>query len=356
MQSVLELLQNTVRTAVTLRPHGAHSKHAAIDGATTLDMTKLRGVIDYQPGEFIIEAYAGTPVREVAAMLSEHGQYLPFDPLLVEAGATLGGTIAANASGPERFRYGGVRDFLVGCHYIDGNGELLAGGGKVVKNAAGFDYPKLFVGSRGELGVLVDVCFKVFPKPETYGTLLKRFTNIQEALAALTQIARAPLDVHALDIASSSLNHTLEVRVGGLANGLAKRIDRIRALIGGGDVLSDAPEQAHWRDVRELRWRTGSNVLVKVPLTPARVAAGDARWTAFGARRYSAGANVAWIECAAAAIPRLDADLRNADSAGLVFAGPSAMQPIGVTRPNPFADRVRAVLDPASKFSTRATS
>jgi len=147
-------LQSAVRGASRVRVRGAGSKSAPDE--TALDLSGLRGIIDYQPNEFIVQAWAGTPVRDVADLLAASGQYLPFDPLLIDSGATLGGTVAANAAGPERFRYGGVRDFLIGCHFIDGRGELLTGGGKVVKNAAGFDYPKLFVGSRGSLGLLND--------------------------------------------------------------------------------------------------------------------------------------------------------------------------------------------------------
>jgi glycolate oxidase FAD binding subunit len=350
-ERVIEMLQETVRGSPRVRPAGAHTKHTAIDGATALDFTKLRGVLDYQPSEFIIEAYAGTPVREIAALLSEHGQYLPFDPLLVESGATIGGTVASNASGPERYRYGGVRDFIVGCHYVDGNGDLLAGGGKVVKNAAGFDYPKLFVGSAGALGALIDVCFKVFPKPEVYNTLVATFTTIGEAVDAVTRISQAPFDVHAVEIASQSTAHAVEVRVGGLHSGIAKRMERIRAIVGAGDIMSGPPEQNHWRTVRELHWRKASNAVVKIPLTPAQIAACEARWIGYGARRYSAGGNVAWIECAPPAITRLETDLTQARLSGQIFAGPGAMRPLGIQRPNPFADRVRAVLDPKGKFA-----
>ena len=114
--------------------------------------------------EFTFTALAGTPVREIAAALAERGQYLPFDPMLREAGATLGGTVAAGLSGPGRFRYGGLRDFILGVRFVDGEGRLLRLGGKVVKNAAGFDLPKFFVGSLGRFGVLAEMTFKVFPK------------------------------------------------------------------------------------------------------------------------------------------------------------------------------------------------
>jgi glycolate oxidase FAD binding subunit len=351
MQHILERLREGVRDATRVRVCGAHTKQTRIDGATELDTTKLRGVIDYQPTEYIIQAYAGTPVREIAAMLAEHGQYLPFDPLLVEHGATLGGTVATNASGPERYRYGGVRDFIVGCHYIDGMGELLSGGGKVVKNAAGFDYPKLFVGSQGALGVLTDVCFKVFPRPEVYNTLRIPFRNIESALDAMTKIALAPLDIHALDVSASSTDYALEIRVGGLQNGIAARMARIQSMACAGDVLSDTADAAHWRNVRELNWYNARNTLVKVPTTLAAIRLHDVRWREFGLRRYSVSGNVAWIEVPPGALDRLSTDLAQNQLAGQAFAGPGALRPLGLQRANVFAERVRAVLDPQGKFT-----
>ena len=91
----------------------------------------LSGIIAYDPGEFTFTALAGTPLREIRAALTERGQYLPFDPPLVDAGATIGGTVAAGLSGPGRFRYGGVRDFILAVQFADGTGQLLRGGAKV---------------------------------------------------------------------------------------------------------------------------------------------------------------------------------------------------------------------------------
>ncbi|MCX6020002.1 MAG: FAD-binding protein, partial [Chloroflexi bacterium] len=99
MPTTISDLQSSVRDAARVRLHGSSTKSVA--DADALDLSGLRGIIDYQPNEFIVQAWAGTPVREVADLLAASGQYLPFDPLLVDAGATLGGTIAANASGPE---------------------------------------------------------------------------------------------------------------------------------------------------------------------------------------------------------------------------------------------------------------
>src|SRR5262245_57119285 len=117
-----------------LMVRGAGTKPAlsiAREGVQTVDLSGLAAVTEYNPGEYTFTALAGTPVAQVQAMLAEHGQYLPFDPPLVERGATLGGTVAAGLSGPGRYRYGGVRDFILGVRLVDGSGQVVRGGGKV---------------------------------------------------------------------------------------------------------------------------------------------------------------------------------------------------------------------------------
>src|SRR5688500_4297375 len=161
----------------------------------------LRGIIDYEPSEFTFTAMAGTPVKAMAADLSQSGQYLPFDPLLADAGATLGGTVAAGLSGPGRFRFGGLRDFILGVRFVDGAGRLLRLGGRVVKNAAGFDVPKFFVGSAGRFGVLAEITFKVFPRPPATRTLRLEAKDIATKAKILTLAANTRWELDALDAA-----------------------------------------------------------------------------------------------------------------------------------------------------------
>ena len=175
--------------------------------------------------ELTITALAGTPVRVVQAALAAHGQHLPFDPPLARAGATLGGVVAAGTSGPGRHRHGGVRDFIIGARFVDGTGALVGGGGRVVKNAAGFDLPQLMVGSMGRLGVLVEVAFKVFPAPPAWGTLAAEAPGLDAALDA-AQRARPP--------GSTSRRSTSSRRAGcwsgsaGASTALEPRLERLR--------------------------------------------------------------------------------------------------------------------------------
>ncbi len=342
-------LQATVASSARVRPRGATTKmRAPANNCATLDMRRLAGVVDYQPTEFVITAWAGTPVAEVQSLLAEHGQYLPFDPLLAERGATLGGTIAANACGPERYRYGGARDFIIGARFIDGNGNLIQGGGKVVKNAAGFDYPKLMVGSLGRLGALVELTFKVFPKPEAYATLRVDGASLDAALALLPKLTNCPYDLNAIDLVIGAASQVaILIRVGGLAAGLPQRMDRVRSLCGGGDIVTGDVEAQLWRDAREFAWVADGMPVVKVPLTPGRIPALDARVSS-ARRRYSVGGNVAWI--ATSALDELDATLRSLDLAGLVLLNAPGDPRIGRRVSNAFAERVARALDPQNKF------
>src|SRR3954447_2992182 len=185
-ESLAELV-DAVRSTPRLLAVGAGTKPrlSAVDGVK-LTTAGLRGISEYDPSEFTFTAAAGTPVREIVAALAERGQYLPFDPMLCDAGATLGGTVASGLSGPGRFRFGGVRDFILGIRFVDGAGRLLHMGGKVVKNAAGFDLPKFFCGSLGRFGLLVEATFKVFPQPSARLTLLLEAADGDAAVKTMT--------------------------------------------------------------------------------------------------------------------------------------------------------------------------
>src|SRR5262245_14253852 len=164
-------------------PVGAQTKPrlSTVD-AVKISTLSLSGIVEYESSEFTFTALTGTPVRDIAAALAGRGQYLPFDPMLVDAGATLGGTIASGLSGPGRFRFGGLRDFILGVRFVDGGGRLLRLGGKVVKNAAGFDLPKFFTGSLGRFGFILEATFKVFPRPPGRLTLKLEAPTIEAAV------------------------------------------------------------------------------------------------------------------------------------------------------------------------------
>ena len=346
-----EDIQEAVRAHPKLHMCGAGTKTGlrvadADADATTLDISQLSGVLEYDPQEFVLTAYAGTPVAQIEKLLAEQGQYLPFDPLLSKHGATLGGTVAANASGPGRFRYGGVRDFLIGAKFVDGTGTLLRGGGKVVKNAAGFDYPKLMVGALGRLGVLVELTFKVFPKPEQYMTLRVEQSSLADAISTLYKLNTTPLDVEALDMAPSQPSSVLTgegfamwVRIGGLASGLKERIERIERMIGAGEAMRGEDDIRFWQSVREFDWATSGEV-TKIPITPERIKDLEQQLGSTTiARRYSVGGNVAYVA----------APFASQDFGGFMLLGKDMPVPMQSNQ-HAFAQRIKQALDPQHKF------
>lgn len=349
-------VQAAVRACSRLVPRGRGSKTgllAAPAGAAVLDLTALSGVTEYDPGEFTFTALAGTRLSDINALLAEHEQHLPFDPPFARRGATLGGTVAAGLSGPGRQRYGGVRDFILGVRWVDGAGQLLKGGGKVVKNAAGFDYPKLMVGSLGRLGVLVEVSFKVFPRPRAYATLRLEARRLDDALEALRRLASGPLDLEALDLRPDSRAVSVYVRIGGPAEALPARLDRLGRLLGGGDIVEGPDDAALWQAARDFEWLPPAAALVKVPLTPARVPALEqALAPAAVERRYSSGAQVAYLAWTRP-LAELNALLLGQGLSGLVVLSPEppADPLLGVPRSDHvFARAALSVLDGGRRF------
>ncbi|ADI14688.1 FAD-binding protein [Truepera radiovictrix] len=364
-----QALREAVLGRPTVRVVGGGTK-GALSGDGTLSTGSLSGVLEYDPQEYTLSALAGTPLREIAAQLAERGQYLPFDPPFAAAGATVGGTVAAGLSGPGRFRYGGVRDFILGVTFVSGSGELLTGGGKVVKNAAGFDLPKLMVGSLGQFGVLVAATFKVFPQPERYATLALETAHLDEGVALMERLARSSFEPHALELEPApSGGARLWVRLGGRAEALPARVARLQAFTRTGDVqprqsevLTDEAEAAFWEEARAFAWVPAEHALVKVALSPAELAGLEGALVgleeAVGAplrRRYGVGGNVLYVGWPASAPPAaLAGALQRLKLPGLALTGRWPTPLLGHHPGGALFERVRSVFDPQGRFRLTA--
>lgn len=348
-----ERLADLVQTKAKVRPVGAGTK-AALSGWGNVTLDDVTGVLEYNPQEYTFTALAGTPLKEISELLAKEGQYLPFDPPFVAAGATLGGTVAAGLSGAGRFRYGGVRDFLLGLRFVDGTGRLVTGGGKVVKNAAGFDFPKLLVGSRGQLGIMVEMTFKVFPQPETYATFDVTLPSFNEAVDTLTRLAMSGLELSCLDLTPAG---RLLVRVGGAAAATSTRLERLQHFIKQeGEVLAASEDISLWRDAAEFSWLAEGVSLVKVPLNPANIKGLEEALLALAdnlPRRYSVGGNLLWLGYPVSLdIAPLDSLLKAHGLSGLVLTGSSKAPVLGQRTGSVFFERLQGVLDPDAKFSS----
>ncbi len=370
--TTIDEVREAVASHPRLLPRGGGTKTALsaphAPDVAVLDLSGLDGVVDYEPSEFVLTALAGTRLAVVERTLAEHGQCLPFDPLLVGAGATLGGSIGAGLSGPGRYRRGGVRDFVLGARFVDGQANLVRSRGRVVKNVAGFDLPRLLTGSCGRLAALVEVSVKVFPRPEARGTLVLR-RGLAEALAAVRDLTVSPFDIDALDLVPAGDGEAeVHVRLAGPAAIMDVRLERLRAHLGGGDVR--VGDDDAWADVTELRMVPPGWDLAWVPVTLPDIPVLEAALAGSGAvRRYGAGSQVAWIAMppsetagapgspagAPAAPPGAPATL----AAILAARGLSGLRVIGAPAADPvigrdvlgeLGRRVQAALDPAGRF------
>lgn len=162
-----------------------------------LSTRAISGIVDYQPQELLVVAKAGTALKEIEAALAEKGQMLAFEPPHWGE-ATLGGVLACNLSGPRRIRAGAARDHLLGFQAVTGAGDLVRGGGKVVKNVTGYDLSKLMCGSFGTLAVMNEVCVKVLPRPQAERTVIAIGSDIDQGLQLMLEAARSSHEVSGL--------------------------------------------------------------------------------------------------------------------------------------------------------------
>ena len=347
-------IQEIVRQHARLHVRGGGSKPALSAppaDAQLLDLSGLNGIVEYEPAEYTFTAQAGTPVAEIQAVLAKKGQYLPFDPPLAKAGATLGGIVAAGTSGAGRVRYGGARDFLIGIRFVDGRGELLRGGGKVVKNAAGFDYPKLLVGSLGRLGILTEVTFKVFPQPPAYTTLASDCADLPSALGQIRNLNRSQFDINGLDFAPTAQGWRVWVRLGGFAAALDERMAALQQQVGGGEILTGEADASLWQNANAFAWLAADAALVKVPMTPGRVAGLEKALPADTTRCYSVGGNLLWLGWSEP-LAELDTLLTSHELSGLLLAGCADSPWLGKRPGGAFLARVKNALDPDGKFGS----
>jgi glycolate oxidase FAD binding subunit len=217
-------------------------------GALTGDVVNTRvyaGIVDYDPSELVLTARAGTPLAEIEQTMRAAGQMLAFEPPHYggdDAAATLGGCIAAGLSGPRRPHAGAARDLVLGVRILDGRGDDLGFGGRVMKNVAGFDVPRLMTGALGTLGVLLEVSLKCLPLPKAETTRVFE-CSADEAIRWTNEWAGQPLPI------SATCHHdgVLSVRLSGAEPSVKAAIAKL-----GGDGLADGGAgERFWRDVRD---------------------------------------------------------------------------------------------------------
>ena len=229
------------KTPLRIRAGGTKDFYGGALTGDVLDVSAYSGIVAYEPKELVLTVKAGTPLAEIERVLEGERQMLAFEPPRFGTNSTIGGTVASGFSGPRRPYAGAVRDFVLGTRIVNGKGEDLSFGGRVIKNVAGYDVSRLMAGALGTLGVLTEISFKVLPRPPMDLTLA---FQMDEA-AATRQVnawAGQPLPLSA----SAWLGGRLLVRL----SGAPSAVEAARARIGG-DEATDLP--GFWEALRDHR-------------------------------------------------------------------------------------------------------
>jgi glycolate oxidase FAD binding subunit len=229
-----------------------------VQAAATLSLAKLSGVTLYEPAEMVIGAWAGTPLSEVTAALDARGQMLAFEPpdwralLGSEGEPTIGAVAACGLAGPRRIMAGGARDSLIGVRFVNGRGEIIKNGGRVMKNVTGLDLVKLQAGAHGTLGVLTEVIFKVIPKPAASATLAFHGLSDANGVALLCTAMGTPFEpTGAAHVSAAGGAARTLIRIEGFPEQISYRSAALFGILGKGQLVEGQAHEALWREVRD---------------------------------------------------------------------------------------------------------
>jgi glycolate oxidase FAD binding subunit len=201
MEETSEVMKLASREGLAVSPRGGGTKMGLGNPPRRVDLilstARMDRIIEHVPGDQIVRVQAGVKLQDLQENLAESDQMLGVDP--PEEGATVGGTVAANSSGPRRLRYGTIRDLIIGVKVVLADGTVAKAGGKVVKNVAGYDLSKLFTGSLGTLGVIAEANFRLHPIRETARTVFLEVDDHAKIANAVQELTHSSLSQFVLD-------------------------------------------------------------------------------------------------------------------------------------------------------------
>jgi glycolate oxidase FAD binding subunit len=262
----------------------------------TLDLSALSGVTLYEPEELVLSAKAGTPLREIEALVASSHQQLAFEPIdygpLLGAppgSGTIGGVLAANLSGPRRIKAGAARDHFLGVAAVSGRGETFKSGGRVVKNVTGYDLCKLLAGSWGTLAAMIEVTIKTLPRAETEQTVFvlglddaragRAMAAAMGSFADVSAAAHLPLPVISRIAKTGPTQGAVTAfRLEGVAPSVADRkglLEKLLAPFGALGALGEAPSRGLWQAIRDVTpfaaaGPAGARDLWRISIPPSR--------------------------------------------------------------------------------------
>jgi glycolate oxidase FAD binding subunit len=354
---VVDVLRDAASSGRSVVPVGAGTKTSWAAPPTScdvvLDTTGLDRVVEHVAGDLVVVAEAGVRLSDLQAHVGAAGQLLGLDP--PEPGATLGGVVSANASGPRRLRYGTVRDLLIGVTVVLADGTVASAGGKVVKNVAGYDLGKLYTGAHGSLGVVVSTTWRLHPVPPARAVVVLPLADAREAGALAVRLARSTLTPSAVElVAQAGGSGELVVVFESIRASVEAQSQAAVALLGAGTVSEEPPGAFGCRPggTDDVLLRLAfvpsalSDVLSALPVG-TQVAASAATGVAYAAVAASQ---------AATALPALRAALAAHDGTAVVLHAPDDVRP-ALDHWGPIGDalplmvRVKDRFDPGRRLS-----
>ena len=262
IEAFREQVLNAAKNKAQLSIEGGGSKawYGNPNQFTKLNTRSYSGILEYQPEELVITACAGTPLQEIEAALEEKNQVLAFEPPHFGEHATFGGAIAAGLAGPGRISAGNFRDFVLGARILDGKGQDLSFGGKVMKNVAGYDISRLLPGSMGTFSLLLEASVKVLPKPAATATLRCQIPQ-EKALKVLNEWAGQPFPLSASCWIGNSKDGDgeLTIRLAGAAAAVKAAIPLMSSLVLAKEMDPETAE-LFWKDLREQKLAAFTNL------------------------------------------------------------------------------------------------
>jgi glycolate oxidase FAD binding subunit len=296
---------------------------------TAITTLSLRRVVEYEPHDLTISVDAGLGWRDLEQLLASNRQMVPLDPPFAD-GATVGGVLAANCSGPRRRLYGTARDLVIGVRLATLEGKLVQAGGMVVKNVAGLDLGKLMIGSFGTLAAIATVNFKLQPMPETERSFVVPFDSASQAVAARDHILRSQLQPAAIDLLNPRVaggiglpQWALALRVGGNAAAV-DRYEREFSGYTGTRAFENHNQHILWKHVEDFtpRFLTDheNGVVVRASCTLKAIEAVMASFPGAAIARAGSGVCYGYFEDSRAAVDWLAAARRRGWKAVIEFA------------------------------------
>ena len=271
VEEVSDVMKLAAREGLAVAPRGGGTKMHIGDPPRRLDLivstARMNEVLEHTPGDQIVRLQAGVKLEDLQEYVSSSDQMLAIDP--PESGATVGGLVAANSSGPRRYRYGTIRDLIIGITVVLHDGTVAKAGGKVVKNVAGYDLSKLFTGSLGTLGIIATANFRLHPRPEASRTVAVEVTEPQQAQAAAQAIVHSQVEATAVELHYGENEKLLAVLLESISGGIDAKAETASFLLKQfGEVRTLSQEEAD-----RLGPLTSPQVVLKIGAPPVDLAA-----------------------------------------------------------------------------------